>query len=327
MITDRHSRNHDYLRISLTDVCNLRCQYCMPKENYEFMPHASLMQANEIESIARIFVEQGVTKIRLTGGEPMARKDFGKIVEQLSNLPVALTLTTNATMLHRHIDTLISKGISQLNISLDTLSREKFAMLTRRDLFDRVHQNLALALAAGFRIKVNMVVMKGVNESEVLDFVELTREHPIDLRFIEFMPFAGNHWNGSKVFSKQEILAVVISKHSFTELSRPAHDTSQRYKIPGFQGSFGVISTMSEPFCAGCNRMRLTADGKMKNCLFSQNETDLLSALREGLEIEGLITDNILGKAKRLGGQFGDIPFEDLQEKHLNNRSMISIGG
>lgn len=326
-ITDRYERKHDYLRISLTDVCNLRCRYCMPDEAYDFMPAGNLMQPFEIEAIVKRFVALGVTKVRLTGGEPLARTDFDDIAGRLAKLPVKMALTTNATLLHRHIDTLAQTGISSLNISLDTLSPAKYLALTRRDRFVQTMDNIRLALNYGLRVKVNMVVMKGVNEHEIPDFIAWTKEQPLEVRFIEFMPFAGNRWTGDRVFAKADILAMIRQQYAIQELPAIPHATSTRYAIQGHAGRFAIISTMSAPFCSSCNRMRLTADGRMKNCLFSTDETDLLTALRSGIPLEPLIRENIMNKAEKLGGQFGDLPFEQLEGDSLTNRSMISIGG
>lgn len=327
MIADTFHRTHDYLRISLTDVCNLRCTYCMPEEEYDFMPAAHLMQPAEIEEIVRQFAALGVTKVRLTGGEPLARPDVDTIIHRLAKLPVKLALTTNATLLHRHIDTLVNAGIKSLNISLDTLSPERFVALTRRDKFTQTRDNIQLALQRGLRVKVNMVVMKGVNEQEIPDFIAWTRQEPIEVRFIEFMPFTGNRWTGNRVFSKQEILQLIQSQYTITPLPQLLHATSMPYAIEGHKGRFAIISTMSAPFCAGCNRMRLTADGRMKNCLFSKDETDLLSALRAGQPLAPLIRANVLAKAEQLGGQFSGQAYEQLAGEQLVNRSMISIGG
>ncbi|MCG2613533.1 GTP 3',8-cyclase MoaA [Terrimonas sp. NA20] len=327
MIVDTYDRAHTYLRISLTDLCNLRCAYCMPEEHYHFMPVAHLMQPAEIETIAKTFVSLGVNKIRLTGGEPLARCDFNAILNRLSPLPVELSLTTNATLLHRELDNIQAAGINSLNISLDTLCREKFRELTHRDLFDQTFRNIHLAIERRFNVKINMVVMKGVNENEILDFIKWTKEQPVEIRLIEFMPFAGNRWKGAQVFSRKEMLDLISATYEIEQLPVAEHSTSSVFHIPEHAGNFGVISTMSEPFCAGCNRMRLTADGKMKNCLFSKDETDLLSALRNGLPLEPLIRNNILAKAAKLGGQFGNSPIDELKGDELINRSMISIGG
>lgn len=326
MITDQHNRVHNYLRISLTDNCNLRCFYCMPEEEYEFTPASRLMQANEIESLAKIFVDQGVTKIRLTGGEPLVRKDAAKIILALSELPVELTLTTNATRIHEFIDTLKKANVRSVNVSLDTLSPEKFLLTTRRDSFHLVRSNIELLLHNQFTVKINMVVMKGFNDNEINDFVAWTMHNPVQIRFIEFMPFSGNRWTGNQVVDMHSILSTINEKYSFLPLQNDPHDTAKHYMVPGHLGSFAIISTMSSPFCAGCNRMRLTADGKMKNCLFSKSETDLLTALRNKEDIETLISENIFNKAKELGGQFiADI--QNVDANKIENRAMITIGG
>ncbi|NDE10574.1 MAG: GTP 3',8-cyclase MoaA [Chitinophagia bacterium] len=326
MILDSFGRNHNYLRISLTDNCNLRCFYCMPEEEYEFTPTSRLMQPDEIESISKIFVAQGVNKIRLTGGEPLVRKDAGKIILSLSKLPVKLTLTTNGTRVHEFIELLKEANIQTLNISLDTLQSDRFMLLTRRDQFKQVYDNIQLLIRNGFQVKVNVVVMKGMNDGEINDFIEWTKDTPIQIRFIEFMPFSGNRWTSNKVFTWQEILDLVQTKYPIVRLDDEIHDTAKKYTVPGHAGSFAVISTMTSPFCSGCNRMRLTADGKMKNCLFSKEETDLLTAFRNGEDILPLIQKSIASKAKELGGQF-TADFEQVHAEEIQNRSMITIGG
>jgi len=326
MIVDKYNRVHDYLRISLTDNCNLRCFYCMPEEDYEFTPASRLMQCHEIEALSKIFVDLGVTKIRLTGGEPLVRKDAKEIILALSKLPVKLTLTTNATRLHDFSDTLAQAGIRSLNISLDTLQSDKFLLVTRRDQFKQVYDNIRLMIKKGFHVKVNMVVMKGLNENEINDFVEWTKHEPVHVRFIEFMPFTGNRWTSNKVFSYHEMLELIESKYEVIKLQDEKHDTAKKFQVPGHIGTFAVISTMSENFCGTCNRMRLTADGKMKNCLFSRTETDLLTNLRNGEDVVPLIHQSIRSKAKELGGQFTP-DFEHLHAEDINNRSMITIGG
>jgi cyclic pyranopterin phosphate synthase len=326
MIIDKYNRIHNYLRISLTDNCNLRCFYCMPEEEYDFTPPSKLMQPGEIESLAKTFVRLGVNKIRLTGGEPLVRKDAAEIILSLSKLPVKLTLTTNGSRLHEFTDVLEQANIRSLNISLDTLQPEKFQLITRRDQFKKVYDNIELLLKKEFHVKVNVVVMKGLNDSEINDFVTWTKHEPVHIRFIEFMPFTGNRWTSNKVFTMQEMLEVIRQKYEVTRLQDEKHDTAKGYKVPGHEGTFAIISTMSENFCGSCNRMRLTADGKMRNCLFSEKETDLLSALRNGEEIEPLIYKNIQSKAKELGGQF-TADFEHLHAEDIHNRSMITIGG
>ena len=326
MIVDGFNRVHDYLRISLTDNCNLRCFYCMPEEEYEFTPASKLMQADEIEAIAKVFVSKGVNKIRLTGGEPLVRKDAAEIIRRLGALGVRLTLTTNGTRLHEFMDVIKAAGITSLNISLDTLDKDRFMLMTRRDQYDRVRSNIALAIREGLHVKVNVVVMKGLNDGEIVDFIRWTKDEPIHVRFIEFMPFSGNKWNSDRVMTWQQILEVATDAFDVLPLKREKHETAKKYIIPGHQGTFAVISTMSAPFCSDCNRMRLTADGKMKNCLFSTTETDLLTPHRQGMDIVPLIYQSIRDKKKALGGQF-TTDMEKIETSKLENRSMITIGG
>lgn len=326
MIIDSYNRIHNYLRISLTDNCNLRCFYCMPEEDYVFTPASQLMQVNEIETLAKIFIEQGVNKIRLTGGEPLVRKDAADIILALSKLPVNLTITTNGTRLHEFVEVLEQANVRSLNISLDTLQAEKFQLITRRNQFGIVMKNIQLLLHKNFHVKVNVVVMKGLNDIEINDFIEWTKDTPVHVRFIEFMPFSGNRWTSNKVFTLQQILDVIKAKYIVSRLQDEKHDTAKKYTVPGHAGTFAVISTMSDNFCGDCNRMRLTADGKLKNCLFSKEETDLLTALRSGKTIVPLIEKSILSKARELGGQF-TADFEHLLAEDIHNRSMITIGG
>jgi cyclic pyranopterin phosphate synthase len=298
----------------------------MPEEDYIFSPSERLMRAEEIEALAKVFVANGVDKIRLTGGEPLVRKDAADIMRRLSRLPVSLTLTTNGTRLHEFSDVLEECGIRSLNISLDTLDRERFRLLTRRDQYDVTMQNIRSCLSQGLHVKVNMVVMRGINHSELADFVEWTRDEDVHVRFIEFMPFTGNRWKSDKVFTMEDILKTIGARYPIERLGEGPNDTARRFQVPGHKGSFAVISTMSAPFCGTCNRMRLTADGKLKNCLFSQSETDLLSPFRKGEDILPLIRENIRAKAERLGGQFPD-DFNRIEAEGIDNRSMIAIGG
>jgi GTP 3',8-cyclase len=326
MITDTFNRVHDYLRISLTDNCNLRCFYCMPEENYEFTPSARLMQVDEIEAIAKIFVQLGVKKIRLTGGEPLVRKGVHEIIIRLSKLPVGLTITTNATRIHEFVEVLEQANVRSLNISLDTLQPEKFQLITRRNQFDKTLENIHLLLEKQFHVKLNVVVMKGINDNEINDFVEWTKTANVHVRFIEFMPFEGNRWTSNKVFTWKEMMDLIESKYQVVRLQDDIHDTAKKYRANDHIGTFAIISTMSAPFCSGCNRIRLTADGKIKNCLFSQKETDLLTPYRKGNDIVPLIFESIHSKAKELGGQFTK-DFENIHTEDLHNRSMIAIGG
>jgi GTP 3',8-cyclase len=232
MILDNYNRVHNYLRISLTDNCNLRCFYCMPEEDYVFTPASQLMQLDEIEKLAKIFVANGVNKIRLTGGEPLVRKDAADIITALSKLPVTLTITTNGTRLHEFVDVLEQANVRSLNISLDTLQAEKFQLVTRRNQFDVVMKNIQLLLDKNFHVKINVVAMKGFNENEINDFIEWTKHIPVHVRFIEFMPFSGNRWTSNKVFTLQQILNVIEEKYSFIRLKDEKHDTAKKYMVP-----------------------------------------------------------------------------------------------
>ena len=327
-LIDRHQRTHRSLRISIVDKCDLRCTYCMPEDQH-FLKREELMTREEIGTIARLFVERyGITKIRLTGGEPLVRPDAVDIVRDMSQLGVSLGLTTNAMTLDKHLDGLIDAGLKTINISLDTFDAERFKKISRREGFAKVHANILLALERGMRVKVNMVVMRGVNEDEILRFVEFTRDHPVHVRFIEFMPFAGNHWGRERVYTYSEMLGLIGSVHSFEKLNDDPHSTAKAYRVPGWPGTFAVISTVTEPFCGDCDRLRLTAEGKMRNCLFSREETDLLSALRRGEDIGALIEANVLAKHAMLGGLPLFKPEKEEEVLHdLSERPMVSIGG
>ena len=326
MLKDSFGRVHDYLRISLTDMCNFRCQYCILEEETHFMPSSRLMQADEIDAIARTFVKMGVNKIRLTGGEPLVRKDATDILMRLSKYPVELTLTTNGSRVKEFIPVFKKAGIKSVNVSLDTLDKEKFLTITKRNAFEKVWNNIQSLIDEGFHVKVNMVVMRGVNDHEIPDFIEWTKTHPVHVRFIEFMPFNGNQWNDKKVFSYQEILDIASTKYSFLRMNDAVNETAKKFKPYGHEGTFAIISTMTAPFCSNCNRIRLTADGKMKNCLFSKGEVDILSALRKGEDIVPLIKQCVGDKTAALGGQFeGD--YQKIDASKIANRSMINIGG
>ncbi|MFG6687334.1 GTP 3',8-cyclase MoaA [Mariniflexile sp. HNIBRBA6329] len=329
ILQDLHGRNHAYLRISLIERCNLRCSYCMPEEGVQLSPKSHLMTYEEIYDIAKTFVKHGVTKIRLTGGEPLIRKDIPIILEKLATLPVELSITSNAVIIDKFIDVLKEHGVNKINLSLDSLDREKFKHITRRDQFDIVYKNLLLLVKEGFNVKVNVVLMKGFNENEIIDFINLTKSMPISVRFIEFMPFDGNKWDMGKMVSYAEVMAYVnasFSKENVQRLQDAPNDTSKNYKISGYKGSFAVISSVTNPFCDSCNRLRLTANGQLKNCLFSSTESDLLTTLREGKSIEPIIQKAVQAKFKVRGGMD---TLKKLQEPklHNNNRSMITIGG
>lgn len=328
-ITDQFGRVHDYLRISLTERCNLRCVYCMPEEGIQLSEKESLMSHEEVIFIAKQFVEMGVKKIRLTGGEPLIKKNIEKIITELSALPINLGITTNGILLDNFFELFKQSGIKDINISLDTLNKEKFNEITRRDYFDRVLNNINLYEANGFNVKINNVLIKGVNDNEMLDFVEFTKTKNIAIRFIEFMPFSGNKWNTEKVVTLEQILAAATKKYgkeNIINLPSKKNGTAKNFQIKGYKGSFGVISTVSNPFCDSCNRIRLTANGCIKNCLFSSTETNLLTPLREGKNIQPYILEGVFHKFKTRGGMTSDKEFFDI-ENNSKNRTMIAIGG
>ncbi len=329
ILTDSFGRAHTYLRISLIERCNLRCTYCMPEGGVELTPRSHLMTYEEIHAIAKVFVRHGVSKIRLTGGEPLIRKDISIILEKLSSLSVELSISTNAVIVDRFIDTLKENGVNNVNVSLDSLDPKKFQQITLRNEFDKVYKNIFLLVNEGFNVKINVVLMKGVNDNEIIDFINFTKNLPVAVRFIEFMPFDGNKWNMEKLVSYKEVMECVNEVFSEDETERlpdAPNDTSKNYKIKGFKGSFAIISTVTNPFCDTCNRLRLTANGQLKNCLFSSSEADLLSKLRAGKSIDTVIKKAVAAKFKVRGGMD---TIEKLQEPklHSQNRSMITIGG
>ena len=329
VLTDTHQRQHNYLRISLTERCNLRCSYCMPLEGVQLSPAKHLMNANEIYSIAKIFVNLGVTKIRLTGGEPLVRKDFSRILERLSSLNVDLSITTNAVSIDRYLIQLKKAQVETINVSLDTLDAEKYQKITFRNYFNRVYQNILTLIAEGFKVKINAVLMRGINEDEILSFIKFTKNLPVVFRFIEFMPFNGNQWSREKIISFNEIMRKIKKAYPSNQIIRTKdapNDTSKNYAIKDYRGSFAIISTVTNPFCDSCNRIRLTADGKLKNCLFSKNESDLLTAFRNKEDLEEIIAKNINNKFAVRSGMSSPQLFDD-PKKHKHNRSMITIGG
>lgn len=328
ILTDSFGRKHNYLRISLTEKCNLRCTYCMPENGVELSPREELMTTAELVEIATLFVNNGVTKIRLTGGEPLLRKDFPEILTQLSKLPVELSLTTNAILVDRHIDTFKKCGLENINVSLDTLNPEKFDAITKRNQFEKAYSNILLLIKKGFRVKLNVVLLKDFNENEIIDFVNFTKNNAVSVRFIEFMPFNGNSWDKSKLVSFADILERVdenFGGKNMLNIQNEKNFTSRNYKISGYAGDFGIISSVTNPFCDVCNRIRLTANGKIKNCLFSNGETDLLTAFRLGKNIEPLINIAVLQKNAVRAGMNSLEDFQDLSNHE--NRSMITIGG
>lgn len=290
-LTDNYHRQHDYLRISLTERCNLRCVYCMPEEGVPLSPQKELLTTPEIIMLSSVFVSQGVNKIRLTGGEPTVRKDILPLMQQLGSLrPYGLRelcLTTNGLALHRKLDDMVEAGLTGVNLSLDTLDPFQFQIMTRRKGFDAVMRSMDKVLelnrhGAGLKLKINCVVMRGVNDREILLFVDMTREKDIEIRFIEYMPFDGNRWNKNKMVSYSEMLDRIREKYPTLEkVQDHKNDTSKTWKIPGFAGKIGFITSMTHNFCGTCNRLRITSDGNLKVCLFGNAEVSLRDILRE----------------------------------------------
>ncbi|MFT5821354.1 MAG: molybdenum cofactor biosynthesis protein A [Crocinitomix sp.] len=301
----------------------------MPEEGIQLRDKSEFMTQEELMYIAKEFVSMGIKKIRLTGGEPLIKKNFSSIIQELSALPVELTLTTNAVLLDRFITDLKAANVKKLNISLDSLDEARFNKISRRSDFKKIMANINLAVKEGFDVKLNVVLMKGVNDDEIIDFIQLSSKQKINIRFIEFMPFNGNEWDWSNTVSYQSILDQVTNyfgeEKVITEVAK-ANSTSKNFRIKGYQGDFGIISTITNPFCDTCNRIRLTADGRIKNCLFSAEETDLLSALRQGEDITSLIRQNVLNKKEKRAGI--DSFDSDAGKKIFSqNRSMTTIGG
>jgi cyclic pyranopterin phosphate synthase len=301
----------------------------MPAEGIQLVPRSHIMTFEEIYDIAKIFVDHGVTKIRLTGGEPLVRRDVDIILKKLATLSVELSMTTNAVIVDRYIDVLKECNIKNINVSLDSLVEHKFKEITRRNDFNKVINNLHLLIDEGFNVKINAVLIKRFNDNEIIDFINLTRDLDANIRFIEFMPFDGNRWNIEKLVSYQDIMSYVnqaFETEKIIRLQDAPNDTSKNYKIEGYKGSFAIISSVTNPFCDSCNRIRLTADGKIKNCLFSNTETDLLTPFRKGKDITSFIQSSIGKKFKTRGGMDTQEKLES-PELHGKNRSMITIGG
>ncbi|XP_061390665.1 molybdenum cofactor biosynthesis protein 1 [Musca vetustissima] len=291
-LTDTFGRYHTYLRISLSERCNLRCKYCMPAEGVNLQPKNNLLSNEEIYYLARIFVEQGVRKIRLTGGEPTVRRDIVDIIAKLKELPRLenVGITTNGLVLTRLLLPMQRAGLDAINISLDTLRPKRFEEITRRKGWERVIAGIDLAIQLGYTPKVNCVLMKNFNEDEICDFIEFTRDRNVDVRFIEYMPFMGNKWQTDKLLSFNETLKIIREKWpEFEALPNGPNDTSKAYKVPGFKGQVGFITSMTEHFCGSCNRLRLTADGNLKVCLFGNKEISLRDAIRNKCSEDDLV--------------------------------------
>ncbi|KAI9283355.1 hypothetical protein BY458DRAFT_543624 [Sporodiniella umbellata] len=303
---DNFDRHHNYLRISLTEKCNLRCTYCMPEEGVTLTPNSQLLSRDEILRLASLFVSQGVTKIRLTGGEPTVRSDIIEIVKGLGQLKAqgleSLAMTSNGIALHRKLPALCEAGMDTLNISLDTLDPHLFEIMTRRRGFEKVMATIHKALELKIpHLKVNTVVMRGVNDQEVVKFVNYTKDNAINIRFIEYMPFDGNKWNKDKMVPYKELIERIIVKLGpLTKLQDSKNDTTKHYMVPGYKGKIGFITSMTDHFCSTCNRMRITADGSIKVCLFGNTEISLRDLMRQGASDDDLLqTVNLSVKRKK----------------------------
>lgn len=291
---DGHGRRIGDVRISVTDRCNFRCQYCMPADGLPWLERADVLTFEEIERLVRLLSEIGVHDVRLTGGEPLVRRDFPRLVELLAALPGVhdLSVTTNGYLLERDAAALVAAGVDRFNVSIDSLQRDRFFAMTRRDALPQVLRGLD-ALAAFPRahpIKVNAVALRGFTEQEAIPFAEFAREHPYEVRFIEFMPLDADHaWTRDQVLTGEEIRAAIDAVHPLEPEPREPSATARVYRFADGRGRIGFINPVSEPFCGDCNRIRITADGNLRTCLFSLNETSLRDPLRAGAGDDELI--------------------------------------
>ena len=324
-LVDRFGRKHNYLRISVTDRCNFRCAYCMPHEDMEWKERAEILTFEEIERLSRLFAEMGVDKIRLTGGEPTTRKGIADLASKLASIEGIKTLhmTTNGDALQMVAPSLKLAGLTGLNISLDTLKKDRFYEITRRNRLDRVLEGIETVLGLGFqRVKINVVVMAGVNDDELPDFIEKFWNRDVDIRFIEFMPFLSNRWQKGKLLPYKTMRAILDERFTLVPRLGEASDVAQEFDVIGGSVRVGFITSMTESFCGGCNRIRLTADGRLKVCLFAKTGPSLRDAMRSGAtddELENLIRDALYGKWA------AHPPMERLVQ--VNDLPMISIGG
>ncbi|HYZ71232.1 MAG TPA: GTP 3',8-cyclase MoaA [Thermoleophilaceae bacterium] len=287
LLHDAHGRRISDLRVSVTDRCNFRCQYCMPADGLPWLARTEILTFEEIERLIGLFVGLGVNDVRLTGGEPLVRRDFPQLVSMLARIDGLddLSLTTNGYLLERDADAVVAAGIDRVNVSVDSLQRDRFYALTRRDALPQVMRGLdALARHPEVRpVKVNAVALRGFSEEEALPFAEFARSSAFQVRFIEFMALdADRRWTPDAVLSGDELRAIIDAVHPLEELPREPHATARVYRFADGHGEIGFVNPVSEPFCGDCNRVRLTAEGKLRTCLFSAHETDLREPLRAG---------------------------------------------
>jgi len=324
---DGHGRRIGDLRVSVTDRCNFRCQYCMPAEGLPWLERSEILTFEEVERLVSMFVSMGVGDVRLTGGEPLVRRDFPQLVAMLSAIDGLndLSVTTNGFLLERDAAALVGAGMQRVNVSIDSLQRDKFFEMTRRDALPQVLRGLdALAQHPEVHpIKVNAVAMRGLTEGEAVRFAEFARSTSFQVRFIEFMPLDADHaWSADSVLPGDELRALIHAVHPLEELPREPSATARVFRFTDGQGEIGFINPVSEPFCADCNRVRLTAEGKLRTCLFSLHETDLREPLRSGAsdeELETLIRNAVW--RKELKHHVGEKGFRQPA------RSMSAIGG
>jgi cyclic pyranopterin phosphate synthase len=330
-LVDSYGRVHRDLRISVTDRCNFRCTYCMPEEGMQWLPRSAVLTFEEIERITRICVEHfGVDSVRLTGGEPTVRAHLPVLVGKLAALrtedgsPLDIALTTNGATLRSLAPALRAAGLRRVNVSLDTLQRDRFVELTRRDELDRVLDGIEAAKEAGLDpVKINAVVMRGVNDDEVVDLARFGRDRGVTMRFIEWMPLdADQHWQSGAVVSQEEILAAVSAVHPVEPLVR-GPQPAERFAYLDGRGEIGVIPSVTRPFCGSCDRIRLTADGQLRSCLFAVDEVDLRALVRDPAATDGDVAEAVQRcvAGKWAGHMIGQVQFI------RPRRSMSQIGG
>ncbi|WP_176786810.1 GTP 3',8-cyclase MoaA [Microbacterium sp. cf332] len=332
-LVDRFARVHRDLRISLTDRCSLRCTYCMPEQGNEWLARQSILTLDEIVEVATVAAAAGITTFRLTGGEPLLRTDIVEIVRRLAALETAtgrmqIAMTTNGIRLPEVLPDLVDAGLTRLNISLDTLDRDRFRALTRRDRLEDVLDGIRAAQASGLRpLKINAVAMRGVNDDELVDLVAFAVAHDAQMRFIEQMPLdAGHTWDRSTMVTRDEILEALAARWALEPVPGRGGAPAEQWRLDGGPHTVGVIASVTAPFCGACDRMRLTADGQLRNCLFSIDEYDLLPVLRSdaSTELRAAEVDRVLRNCiagKKAGHAIDDPGF--LQPA----RGMNAIGG
>jgi GTP 3',8-cyclase len=293
-LRDGHGRLIGDLRVSVTDRCNFRCQYCMPAEGLPWLDRSELLTFEEIERVVRLLVPLGVRSVRLTGGEPLVRRGLPELVRMLRTIEGLedLSLTTNGYLLEGMAEALVDAGLERINVSLDSLSRDRFFQMTRRDSLPQVVKGLETLerFPQLGVVKVNCVAMRGFTEDEVIPFADLARRKPYQVRFIEFMPLDADHaWSADRVLTGSEIRTMIDRVYPLEPLEREAHATAKVWRFRDGRGEIGFVNPVSEPFCADCDRIRLTAEGKLRTCLFSLHETDLREPLRSGADDEEVV--------------------------------------